>query len=292
MNLENYAQYKETKIHEQPGFSYNTYLCTIPDDFEKVGLHWHEQIELIYIKKGRGIVSVDLTSYEVEKGCIVIVFPGQLHSINRYKSFSMEYENIIFSLSMLEPAKSDWCSKSFFEPLRTGTLRFPSVLRPGTEERTKVAAFVDAADIACDKKEDGYPLAVKGEMMLMFYALYSYRIENVHKSEGKDAARIKQVLAWTRVRYAEHLTIEDAASVAGYSPSYFMRFFKDNVGQTFFEYLIDYRLTAASRLLTETDEKISEIAFECGFDNISYFCRTFKKKYGVTPKNSRENRNK
>lgn len=291
MNLENYAQYKETKIHEQPGFSYNTYLCTIPDDFEKVGLHWHDQIELIYIKKGRGIVSVDLTSHEVEEGCIVIVFPGQLHSIERYESSRMEYENIIFSLSMLESAETDWCSRAVFEPLRAGTLRFPSVLRPGTEERARAAAFVDAADHACDQKEAGYPLAVKGEMLLMFYSLYSYRSENAVQSAGKDAARVKQVLSWARDRYSERLTIEEAASIAGYSPSYFMRFFKENVGQTFFEYLIDYRLTAASRLLTETDENISEIALECGFENISYFCRSFKKKYGVTPRGARRERN-
>ena len=52
MELETYIQYHETKIHEQPDFAYNTYLCTIPDDFKRVPLHWHEQMEIIYIKKG------------------------------------------------------------------------------------------------------------------------------------------------------------------------------------------------------------------------------------------------
>ena len=60
MELIDYAQYKEPQLHEQPGFAYNTYLCTIPLDFPRVALHWHEQMELIYIKKGRGMVSVDL----------------------------------------------------------------------------------------------------------------------------------------------------------------------------------------------------------------------------------------
>ena len=70
MDIESYAQYRETKVHEQPGFAYNTYLCTIPDDFEKVPLHWHDQFELIYIKKGKALVSVDLTTYEVGEGGI------------------------------------------------------------------------------------------------------------------------------------------------------------------------------------------------------------------------------
>lgn len=58
------------------GFAYETYLCTIPLDFDRVNLHWHDQMEVIYIKKGRGTVSVNLESYPVEAGCIVPVLPG------------------------------------------------------------------------------------------------------------------------------------------------------------------------------------------------------------------------
>lgn len=52
MNLEEYSQYRETLLHEQPGFAYNTYLCTTPQDFARVDLHWHDQMEIIYVKKG------------------------------------------------------------------------------------------------------------------------------------------------------------------------------------------------------------------------------------------------
>lgn len=52
MNLEEYSQYRETLLHEQPGFAYNTYLCTIPQDFARVDLHWHDYMEIIYVKKG------------------------------------------------------------------------------------------------------------------------------------------------------------------------------------------------------------------------------------------------
>ena len=82
MELEEYTQYQETKLHEKPGFAYETYLCTIPLDFDRVNLHWHDQMEVIYIKKGRGTVSVNLESYPVEAGCIVPVLPGELHAID------------------------------------------------------------------------------------------------------------------------------------------------------------------------------------------------------------------
>ena len=110
MELEQYTQYQETKLHEQPGFAYNAYLCTIPLDFDRVNPHWHEQMELIYIKKGGGTVSVNLESYPVSQGCVVPVLPGELHAIEGESGERMEYENIIFSLSLLDSTEADdWC---------------------------------------------------------------------------------------------------------------------------------------------------------------------------------------
>lgn len=60
-----YKIYHENKTHTPDDFPYNTYLCSIPLDFQSVNLHWHDEVEIIVIKKGIGIVSVDLTTYSV-----------------------------------------------------------------------------------------------------------------------------------------------------------------------------------------------------------------------------------
>jgi len=288
MDIESYAQYRETKVHEQPGFAYNTYLCTIPDDFEKVPLHWHDQFELIYIKKGKALVSVDLTTYEVGEGGIAVVLPGQLHAIERTRGGRIEYENIIFSVSMLESSDADWCRQEFFEPLKGGRLRFPVILQPGTPVHRRASACIDSADAACEKKNTGYPLAVKGEMLVFFSVLYEYRVSSDAEPNVHDADTMKKILSWVREHFTEKMSVADAAAASGYSSSYFMRFFKENTGQTFCGYLIDYRLSSAARLLQETNETIAAAALECGFENISYFCRSFKKKYGMTPREARK----
>ena len=91
MNISEYQNYHETKSHTTAEFPYNTYLCSIPRDFPSVPLHWHSEIELIVIKKGRGFVSADFLKTPVSSGDIVIIRPGQLHSIEQDGAYAMEY---------------------------------------------------------------------------------------------------------------------------------------------------------------------------------------------------------
>ena len=83
--------------------------------------------------------------------------------------------------------------------------------------------------------------------------------------------------------YADSITIDDMAALTYYSKSHFMKFFKTHMGTGFIEYLNDYRLTMAARLLASTGASVLEIAARTGFDNLSYFNRLFKRKYHLTP---------
>ena len=296
MDIEEYAQYHETKLHEQPGFSYNTYLCTIPLDFPRVGLHWHEQMEIIYIKRGRGTVTLNLVPYEVTEGCIVPVLPGELHSIEMLQDAGetgtgrMEYENIIFSLSILDSTdENDWCRNAIIQPLRDGSLRFPRPIRPGSGFHSSVALALDAADDVSRVRAPGYSLIIKSQLFLFLHALYQNREQDAREAQpGQHTGQIKAVLAYVKEHYSEPVTIETAAGISGYSMVHFMRIFKKETGQTFISFLNDYRLTAASCFLKETHDTIGNIAIRCGFDNFSYFIRIFRAKYGKSPKEYRK----
>ena len=74
MNILEYENYHENVTHGDIVFPYNTYLCSIPLDFPRVPLHWHDEVELIYIKKGRGAVTVDFHQYKVQ-GPTLSLFP-------------------------------------------------------------------------------------------------------------------------------------------------------------------------------------------------------------------------
>jgi len=73
-----------------------------------------------------------------------------------------------------------------------------------------------------------------------------------------------------------------------YNPQYFCRYFKKNIGKTITEYINDVRIEKAAQALAETNDKIIDIAQNCGYENVSYFIRRFRRTKGMTPVQYRE----
>ena len=291
MELETYIQYHETKIHEQPDFAYNTYLCTIPDDFKRVPLHWHEQMEIIYIKKGPGIVSVNMKPYTVSAGYVLPILPGELHSIESIPGQKMEYENIIFSLNILDNLEqNDWCRTNILHPLRSESFFFERPVLPGTSFHDEVSGALDRADDACRVRTDGYTLLVKSSLFLFLYALYKYRSTAELPRDSSYSETIKTVIQYVKDNYQRPITVEEISELTDYSESHFMRIFRRETGQTFISFLNDYRLEMAAYLLKETADPVNAIAENTGFGNFSYFIRMFQKKYGTSPLKYRRQR--
>lgn len=288
MNIIQYENYHEKKNHVEPDFPYITYPCSIPLDFPKVPLHWHDEMEMIYIKKGCGIVSIDFTVYHVRAGDILIVIPGQLHTIEQEPGERMEYENIIFQLSMLTPLHGDTCGEEYFIPMLQRRLVLPSYLHPGCEFYPEAAACLDQADQLCFHRPAAYQMSVKGHLFQLFFILFSHACGQAAASPNqKSLEKTKMILKHMETHYAEKLTIKEMAEACGFSQSHFMKFFKGAMGTSFTSYLNEYRLTMASRLLLSSSVPILTIAGETGFDNLSYFNRSFKQMFGMTPREFR-----
>lgn len=285
MNMNEYQNYHETKSHTTAEFPYNTYLCSIPLDFIQVPLHWHKELELIVIQKGCGIVSVDFSTETVNAGDMILILPGQLHAIRQNPGYSMEYENILLNPSMLISGKQDLCASQYILPLVEGRMAVDTFLTPSLSYYPDISGCIQAIDRLCDIRPKGYQLAVKGWLFqLLYYLILNQKNrESVLRSKTKSLEKLKTILKYVEEHYAESISIEDMASLTYYSKSHFMKFFKSHMGMGFTEYLNDYRLTIAARLLTAADNSILEIASQAGFDNLSYFNRLFKRKYGDTP---------
>ncbi len=303
MNIIEYENYQEKKERGHSDFPYITYPCSIPLDFTKVPLHWHEEMELIYIKKGRGIVTVDYFSHHVKVGDILVIVPGRLHSIEQEPGYSMEYENIIFQPSMLLPRQADVCSTRYFQPLFQNQISIPEYLSPDCSYYKDAACCLDQADRLCQDCPPAYEISVKAQILQFFYILFSAASpdsscsgkkgtgrQSQEKRAGSRPGKYLQSIEKTKLiskyienHYAEKLSIEKMAQACSLSQSHFMKFFKSTFGMPFITYLKEYRLIMASRLLLTSSSTILEIAQETGFENLSYFNRSFKAMYKQTP---------
>ena len=283
MNISEYENYHETKSHGDSMFPYNIYLCSIPLNFTEVPIHWHSEMEIIYIKKGRGIINLDFEIYHVEAGDIVVVIPGQMHGIYQLEQYSMEYENIIFSTDLFLSKHTDRLNSEFFLPLLSGAVSFPHIITEKEEYYADAASCLDRADRICCTFPKGYELALKGYLFEFFYVIFSHSEEIHDTKKKKNLEKIKEVIKYIETNYQSRITIDEISGICGFSSSHFMKFFKNVMGISFIDYLNDYRLSMASRILIASDDKIIKIASDCGYDNLSYFNRVFKKKYGMTP---------
>lgn len=290
MNIIEYENYHEQLPRESSGFPYLTYPCSIPGDFTQVPLHWHEEMELVYVKKGCGTVSVDFMPCKVRAGDIIFICPGQFHDIRQLRQESMEYENIIFPLHLLNASHADSVWETYLAPIARRQAALPLQLCPDAPEYPPIANCLDQIDDLRRTFPPAYELLIKGKLFELFFQLYDQKLVQASpegNTKQKTLDKTRRILKYVEQHYAEPLSIEKMAQASGLSQSHFMKFFKQTFGTTFTAYLNDYRLAMASRLLLASEDTILTVAAECGFENLSYFNRVFKRKFGMTPREFR-----
>ena len=239
-------------------------------------------------------MSSDFQKRSVTSGDIIIIRPGQLHSIEQDANYVMEYENIIFKPDLLISGNADLCAAKFIMPFMEGKLPSEPYLTPALSWYQPASECIREIDLLCATRPEGYQLAVKGNLFLFFFLLISNRQkkETASALQTKSLEKMKTILKYVEEHYAEHIAIDDMALLTYYSKSHFMKFFKAHMGVGFIEYLNDYRLTMSELLLRSSDDPVIEIAQKCGFDNLSYFNRIFKRKYGQSPGRWRQSASK
>ena len=275
--------FHEIKEHGEREFPFNIYPCCIPQDFPQVRVHWHQEMEIIAVKKGELLVTVDKQTSRIRQGEAAVVFPGQLHGIFQSGNGRAEYENIIFRLELLMGRGEDLCGIRFLLPMERDRGHGAVHMRKGVQGYEDFMEGVRLLDELCLGKRYGYELGVKGALFYMMSALLETWKPGERKGGRDTRERMRGLLDFIEEHYGEKITVQEAAERCYYSQSHFMKYFRQYMGVSFVEYLNSYRLFRAAGLLRTTDQPVTRIAQSCGFDNLSYFNRLFRRMYQMTP---------
>ena len=281
----------EAQIHGQLSFPYVVYKGSIPEYLSSYPLHWHDEMEVIYIHSGQGIITIQAHQYIVKSDDIVIIPPQMVHSIEQYHKSEMKYFNILFHFSLLNYSENDTCYEKYFKPLYFHT-KLPSLYVKSDVAlnrllRPHIMYLIDNRKKSYTNDE----LMVKSYLFAIMHYInqYSSPTSSAELSLKNNYDKLKNLLLHIQSNYGSTITVKDAATICGFSSSHFMKLFKELTGKSFSQYLIDYRLEIAARQLVETSYKIIDLAENVGFHNVSYFSRAFHSKYEETPSAYRNN---
>ena len=132
--------------------------------------------------------------------------------------------------------------------------------------------------------------SAEGSYLAEISAMFKLIMLKVIETADKNAlpARMVEALdSYIRENAGDEISNTEIGAIFGYHPFYVSKVLKDRKGMTLRQYIIAYRLKSAKRMLELTDKSAAEIAEECGFTDASYFTKTFKNAFGITPKEYR-----
>lgn len=257
-------------------------------------IHNHEVYELNYVEHASGVRRIVGDSQEVigEYDLCLITSPDLEHVWEQYQCTSDDIREITIQFDF-----------SLGENTLFSRNPFASITRMMNEAR-KGLCFPLSAIMKVYGLLDSLSVVTDG-----FYAVTQFLtiLYELSQCEGArtlattsyakvavedDSRRILKVKDFISKNYMDDLRLPALADMAGMSPSAFSRFFKMHTSRNLSDYIIDIRLGYASRMLVDTVKSISEICYDCGFNNLSNFNRIFKKKKGCSPSDFRENYHK
>lgn len=272
---------KETLQRGSIVFPIQYNLCNTVNPFYDLPLHWHDEFELIHVISGSYNVFINGHEYVLKKDDLCII-PGKLiHGDGQEKSICL-FESVVFDIDLLR--QYSYSPDTFISDILNNNIFLESVI---TSSHTAICDIIRKFFETINSHPEGYDLICSGYLLIFFGLIKKEKLYTEKKvlSEHKRgrSEQIENVLNLIRKNFNQDLTLEIMADTACLSPKYFCRLFHEMTGHSPNEYLNWFRINRACSLLRETNDKLPDIAYACGFNDFSYFIKIFRRYKGMTP---------
>jgi len=224
-----------------------------------------DSIDIIYVLSGAATYTVENQSYNLKQGSLLCIPRGSLRSAITYPDNLMECYSVSFQ---------------FFDKTGAeGFLPMPIFTQIGIQPDI-ISLFGDLNN-SWLRRNPGYKIKSGAFLMLIIHRLYELVLFKEHPVIID--ARINKAVRFITDNYYEDITVETVSEVTGLHPNYFGNLFKSSTGFTFRRFLTAIRINYAENLLKGGLHNITEVAERCGFPDVCYFSRVYKKERGIPP---------
>lgn len=271
-----YTDYREERQHGSADFTFQYYFLDKLDPQYVMPLHWHREMEVIRVLTGRLTLFVNNEAFVLNAGDCAIIPSGALH---RGEPENSSYDCAVFDISMIASRKSGRARELAQYLMSSSREIYP--LCPDANR-----AISELLDIAAEKQEF-FEFKVIALLSEIAYLIYTRALSEEEHRESEKIARRRAVMTLLidkiEKEYTNRITLADLAEQAQMNEKYLCRFFKEYTGQTPIDYINRLRIDRACYEMSIGGLNVTEAAFECGFNELSYFSKVFKRYKGVSP---------
>ena len=266
----NKSSLKETYAHHKTG----NLQMNIYESSNDIPYHWHDEYEFIYASDGKCECIINGRRMEIKKGEAILINSGELHTVNTIADG--QFFAIVFHPYMIFGTElNEFFSKK---------ISYKRIYKKGEINETPVITLLTQIHSAFYDKYYGFELTLKALVIRIFGIIYENKLYRINENTETQTPDIfSDVVEYIHNHFSEKISLEQVSEYANFSKSYLIRLFKKNTGKTFSSYLNSYRIYKAIEMLDTTNKNILEISENCGFENVAYFIKIFKKNAGITP---------
>lgn len=251
----------------------------------RIPWHWHEEVEFVFVVSGAMTLTTSNQTCSFHKGEGFFINANVLCTMNARE----EGQTAVIDSHLFHPVFLGGHFKSIFftrylEPvLQNRYLELLEFREAGPRQKKLLELLRRAALLQKHENTEFQTRNVFSDIWLLLLEELREAKPLLDSSKSVNRDRIQTMLAFIQQNYREKLSLEDIARSACVSKSECLRCFRTSIQRTPFEYLLDYRLECAERLLRTTDTPVLDIALKCGFSNGAYFGKMFKEARGIPP---------
>lgn len=248
--------------------------------------HWHPELEVFVVSEGTAVAAVGSARSTLRQGEGMFINAGVLHAAWPHDRSGCRLHSAVFHPRLVGGSPDSVFWSRYLQPLLGGEggecVRFD-----GTESwHGQAVQAIEAAWKSCADEPQGYEFRTREELSRLVFLLSRHHAPaSPAKSEKvlRDESRVKLMLEHVHQNYASQLTTAAIAKAAAVSESECLRCFRSIIGLTPIQYVTQYRIQKAAELLSTSTLTIAEIGAKCGYQDASYFTKTFHALKSCTP---------